>query len=569
MTREPGAARRAPDVFYPILPDAGWIARLVPLGIRTVQLRLKDAPDAEVHRQIAASLDACRRHGCDLVVNDYWRVAIELGASAVHLGQEDLAGADVAALRAAGIALGVSTHSEDELETALAAAPDYVALGPIYETKLKVMRWAPQGLERLTAWKERIGALPLVAIGGITPERAPGVLAAGADSVAVITDFMTHADRPARVRTWLAWAAKSRPPERAQASAASAARRCSGDAWLRRAMMQRDETSMAYRFKLDEHFAKGFCRIGRGQIERAGTELARGSGRARAVHEARKALKRLRALLRLVRPALGEAAFHRENTRLRDIARGFAGEREFDVLLETITKLEARPEAESLGKALAAIKSEVGAARASHHCADDAKTTKEALTRLAAARGDFARLELDGEGFALVGKGLARGYRRGRKAFATAYENESDEAFHELRKAVQLHWRHMGLLTRAWPELLAARIAAAKRLSQMLGDDHDLAVFADFAQGLAPEKVPAKEVAAVVRLARRRQQELRTTAKPLLAQLYAEGKRGFVRRLALYWSAAQQSAGLETREPGPSPDPPRPPPKSRRDRRSR
>jgi thiamine-phosphate pyrophosphorylase len=205
------------DVFYPIVPDAGWVERLVPLGVRTVQLRLKDAPD-EVLRQVAASLEVCRRHGCQLIVNDYWRAAIELGANAVHLGQEDLAGADVAALKAAGVALGVSTHSEDELDIALAAAPAYVALGPIYKTRLKVMRWAPQGLGRIGAWRKRIGALPLVAIGGITPERASAVLAAGASSVAVITDFMTHPDPEARVLEWLAWAEAARGDVPAAAS---------------------------------------------------------------------------------------------------------------------------------------------------------------------------------------------------------------------------------------------------------------------------------------------------------------------------------------------------------------
>jgi thiamine-phosphate pyrophosphorylase len=206
------------DVFYPIVSDATWLGRLVPLGIRTVQLRLKEAPH-EVRRQLAAGLEICRRHGCHLIVNDHWHAAIELGANAVHLGQEDLAAADVAAIKSAGIALGVSTHSEDELDIALAAAPAYVALGPIYETRLKVMRWAPQGLERIAAWRERIGALPLVAIGGITPERASGVLAAGASSVAVITDFMTHPDPEARVREWLAWAETVRGGVPAAASA--------------------------------------------------------------------------------------------------------------------------------------------------------------------------------------------------------------------------------------------------------------------------------------------------------------------------------------------------------------
>jgi thiamine-phosphate pyrophosphorylase len=196
------------DVFYPIVPDAAWVARLAPLGVRTIQLRVKDAAPDEVLRQIGASLEIARHHGCQLIVNDYWREAIEAGADYVHLGQEDLAEADVTAIKAAGLQLGISTHSEDELQTALAAKPDYVALGPIYETKLKAMRWAPQGLERIGRWKARVGALPLVAIGGITPDRADGVLAAGAQSIAVITDFMTAQDPIARVRFWLAWAAQ-------------------------------------------------------------------------------------------------------------------------------------------------------------------------------------------------------------------------------------------------------------------------------------------------------------------------------------------------------------------------
>jgi thiamine-phosphate pyrophosphorylase len=200
----------APDVFYPIVPSAAWVARLVPLGVRTLQLRIKElAPDA-VKGEIAAALETANRAGCRLIVNDYWREAIDLGASEVHLGQEDLAGADLAAIRRAGIAVGISTHSDEELETALSADPYYVALGPIYETKLKAMKWAPQGLDKIGAWRKRIGKLPLVAIGGITPERAGPVIAAGADSVAVITDFMTAPHPEARVRLWLDWAATQR-----------------------------------------------------------------------------------------------------------------------------------------------------------------------------------------------------------------------------------------------------------------------------------------------------------------------------------------------------------------------
>lgn len=194
------------DAFYPIVPDVDWLERLVPLGVKTIQLRLKDAGPERIRREIAQSLKVCARHGCQLIVNDYWQQALELGADFIHLGQEDLAAADILAIRAKFARLGISTHSEEELAIALAAEPTYVALGPIYETKLKVMKWAPQGLQRVRQWKARIGPLPLVAIGGITPERAGQVLAAGADSVAVITDFFTHSNPPQRVREWIALA---------------------------------------------------------------------------------------------------------------------------------------------------------------------------------------------------------------------------------------------------------------------------------------------------------------------------------------------------------------------------
>ncbi len=206
-------APTTPDVFYPIVPDIGWMRRLVPLGVRTIQLRLKDADDAEVDGQVAEGVALCAEHGCQFIVNDYWQAAIRHGAGDLHLGQEDLAAADLAAIRAAGIRLGISTHDERELEIALAADPAYIALGPIYETKLKAMRFGPQGLDRIGAWKRAIGDIPLIAIGGITPERAPGVIAAGANSVAVITDFFTADDPEARVRTWLDWADATRNGE--------------------------------------------------------------------------------------------------------------------------------------------------------------------------------------------------------------------------------------------------------------------------------------------------------------------------------------------------------------------
>jgi thiamine-phosphate pyrophosphorylase len=199
------------DPFYPILPDTAWLARLLPHGIKLVQLRVKDQPEAVIRAEIEKAISLCETHRCQLVVNDHWREAIDLGASFVHLGQEDLAAADIPAIRAAGLKLGVSTHSHSELDAALAASADYVALGPIYETKLKALKWAPQGLPRLGEWRAEISC-PLVAIGGITLDRAPMVLAAGADSAAVVTDIVTSEDPDLRVKNWIAATAPWRSP---------------------------------------------------------------------------------------------------------------------------------------------------------------------------------------------------------------------------------------------------------------------------------------------------------------------------------------------------------------------
>ncbi len=189
--------------FYPIVPDAEWVERLARLGVKLIQLRMKDASSAAISAAIARALVACRESGCELVVNDYWREAIDCGASFVHLGQGDLDTADTQAIRRAGMKLGISTHSHEELDRALRENPDYVALGPVYETKLKVMPWAPQGLARVSEWKA-LAKRPLVAIGGITLERAPAVFAAGADSIAAVTDVVAHPNPEQRTRDWLA-----------------------------------------------------------------------------------------------------------------------------------------------------------------------------------------------------------------------------------------------------------------------------------------------------------------------------------------------------------------------------
>ena len=191
------------DRFYPIFDHSDWLRRMLPLGVKLVQLRIKDQPGEVIREEIAASRDLCRAHGAVLVVNDHWREAVELGCDWVHLGQEDLDEADLQVIREAGLKLGVSTHDEAELERVLEMRPDYVALGPVYPTILKKMKWHQQGLPRVTEWKARVGDVPLVGIGGMTVERAPGVFGAGADIVSVVTDITLNADPEARVREWI------------------------------------------------------------------------------------------------------------------------------------------------------------------------------------------------------------------------------------------------------------------------------------------------------------------------------------------------------------------------------
>lgn len=189
--------------FYLITSSVDPLLQLVPLGVKLVQLRIKNASESDIRRQITVAKAICEKHEAQLVVNDHWGLAIELGCDFVHLGQEDMETADFNALRAAGIQFGLSTHDQTELDRAMSLDPAYIALGPIYETSLKKMKWAPQGLNRVAEWKTKIGKKPLVAIGGLTPERGAKVLQAGADSVAVVTDIQTAKNPAERTREWL------------------------------------------------------------------------------------------------------------------------------------------------------------------------------------------------------------------------------------------------------------------------------------------------------------------------------------------------------------------------------
>lgn len=191
------------DRFYPIFDHPDWLERALPLGVKLVQLRIKDRPEAETRELLARGVDQCRAGGATMVVNDHWQAAIDLGCDWLHLGQEDLDQADLPAIRRAGLRLGISTHDHAELDRALALSPDYVALGPVWPTILKKMKWHEQGLDRLAEWRRLTGDVPLVAIGGLSTERAALAFGAGADICAVVTDITLNADPAARIRDWI------------------------------------------------------------------------------------------------------------------------------------------------------------------------------------------------------------------------------------------------------------------------------------------------------------------------------------------------------------------------------
>lgn len=191
------------DRFYPIFDHPGWLERALPLGVKLAQLRIKDREEEELRDLIRRGRDLARAASAVLVINDHWRLAMDLGCDWVHLGQEDLDGADLPAIRRAGMRFGISTHDHAELDRALSCDPDYVALGPVWPTILKKMKWHRQGVGKLTEWKRLIGEVPLVAIGGLSVARAPEAFAAGADIVSVVTDITLNTQPETRIREWV------------------------------------------------------------------------------------------------------------------------------------------------------------------------------------------------------------------------------------------------------------------------------------------------------------------------------------------------------------------------------
>lgn len=301
--------------------------------------------------------------------------------------------------------------------------------------------------------------------------------------------------------------------------------------------------AMAFRFRLDEPIQKGFRRIGSEQIERALGELSAGVDLPAEIHEARKCLKRVRALLRLAREGLGAEVFATENRRFSNIAAQLAPARDDHVLSETLLKLEAAQDGEALRGILRRLRIALHAARSEASLvAADPAMLGPVTAELTEARDRFRQLSLKPATIATLIAGVERSYRRGRKALTAAYETDDDEAFHAWRKGVQAHWRHMSLLSRLWPALMDARVQAARELSQILGDDHDLSLLRVRIDALADNPLSASDTETVLGLVNERQDALRQVAKPRGHILFAASPKAHGEWLEALWSAAEAKA---------------------------
>jgi CHAD domain-containing protein len=302
---------------------------------------------------------------------------------------------------------------------------------------------------------------------------------------------------------------------------------------------------MSYCFELGSDLTDDVRRIALQQIKKAAKQLSSIDDQPSAVLEARKAFKRLRALLRLIRPALDTEVYQTEVTRFRDMGRQLSMTRDAQILDETLSKLQANP----LARVSPDFNHRVRAALA--------ELTKEPLTLepsavaevrndLEQARRAYRHFDLAGTDGKLIFKGFEQSYRKARKAFQVAYADKTDEAFHNWRKPLQVHWRQTRLLQNVWPQSYAARCAEARTLSHVLGDDQDLSVLLSFAERAADlEKLKKQDYQLLQHIILEQQSRLRRLAQPMGRLLFNEPAKAHAARSFEMWKAATAMGRLE------------------------
>ena len=294
--------------------------------------------------------------------------------------------------------------------------------------------------------------------------------------------------------------------------------------------------SRAFRLRNGEAVPNGIARIARGRIDHALDELEgrTDSSPEEGVHEARKDMKKLRAVLRLVRGELGDDVYRRENALFRDAARELSGVRDADVMLATLTKLEHELPAEATGD----LRQAVEAHRIRTSAGARSQASRQVVEMLTSTRRRIGGWPLDDDGFDVVAGGLERTYRRGRRDFRRALREPTTENLHEWRKRVKDLWYHLSILRDMWRPVMEALADEAHTLSERVGDDHDLAVLLAWAEENAPDTVEA-----LAEPVGRRRMELQAEAFAIGARLYADKPGPFLRRFERWWDASAAARG--------------------------
>ena len=297
---------------------------------------------------------------------------------------------------------------------------------------------------------------------------------------------------------------------------------------------------MPYQLQAGETEAQALRRCAREQLDRAIAELTDGlkTDPVTAVHDARKALKKERSLLRLARGPMKPSERRAINAALRDAGRRLSDARDAEVMIQAVDDLSTRYAGQLPKRTFNAIKSHLNKQAAGARASlADASAVADELRGLRAGVDDW---RMRGDGWKAIGDGLEEGYRRGRRAYRRARRKPTTENLHEWRKRAKDFWYHVRLLEPLSPAALHGYAKEAHELSDLLGDDHDLAVLRDTLVG-ADAAVPA-DVESVLTLIEHRRDQLQAEAMQVGARLYAEKPKAFTRRMRAYWKAWRSDA---------------------------
>ena len=309
---------------------------------------------------------------------------------------------------------------------------------------------------------------------------------------------------------------------------------------------------MSYRLDPEMPMSEALRRVAFAELEIAHGALATPPERHSGVHSARKCLKRLRSLLLLARPGMPEPAFATLTDRLTAIARGLAPARDAAALADAVDKLERET---GQGPGLGPIQSLRGWLQKRRHAAEqnlEQSAASEAMRALLELRPRFAGLAVYPDDFSPLAEGLKRCYREARQAFRHSVASDSAEDVHQWRKGVQHHWRQMQLLAACWPSELSARVEASRTLSQLLGDDHDIALLTQLVSTPTMTFGKPEEIAAFLKRCRKRHKALRKEARAKAEILFVEKPGPVANRIAAYWlsAAGKAASAAATEQPG-------------------